>query len=47
MKGSSRQALPASGLLNVIKRHGTNAGGGVVRVLHAPDKPEYENHPAP
>lgn len=39
------QALPASALLKVIKRHGRDAGGGVIRVLHEPDLPEFEEHP--
>lgn len=46
MKASSRQALAASGLLEVIKQHGTDAGDGTVRVVHDPTRPEYEEHPA-
>ena len=46
MKGSSGQALAASGLLKVIKKRGAEAGGGVVHVLHDPAKPLYEDHPA-
>ena len=45
-RGTRSQTLTADQLLKVIKQHGIDAGEGVVRVLHDPGKPEYEDNPA-
>ena len=43
---SGSRMLPASGLLDVIEERGIALDGGRVRVLHADEKPEFEEHPA-
>lgn len=43
-RGTTGKALAAEALLKVLKKLGIDAGGGVVRVMHDPGRPAYEDN---